>query len=208
MRRLAREATAFALLGFLLASISLFAKLERDIKIGAKRDAARAVHAVITDPSQIDDLPPGYTAVPIGTVEVPLTNGTVLHVRQCADAATPAASGRTDNLMDRLMRLTEEEKDCRYFSDPYSKYGEPQQSDPLPPGVTLRPLPGRLTSVTLGAADQIAIEKDYWAAYSEANRQDFLSNGAGALLSGLLWGFPGRIGVWIFYQLVRFAVKG
>jgi len=170
MRKLLRELTVFALLGFVVASVSSFVNLEKATKISAARDAAKAVHADTTDYSQI----PGF--VPDGTVEVPLANRTVLHVRVCGQPPGP----------------WNKYNDCRDFSapDPFKEFG------------------GHTTSIPLGHPDQIALEKDYWAAYTKASRQNLFSHAAGSLLLGLLWGFPGGIGVWIFYRIVRFAITG
>ena len=59
--------------------------------------------------------------------------------------------------------------------------------------------------VTLGTAKQVAIEKEYWAAYK--NSRDV---GGCALWSSVmgLWGFAGGLVLWLFYRLVRFAVRG
>jgi hypothetical protein len=192
MRKLLREITIFALLGFIVASVSLFVNLEKGIKISAARDAAKAVHADTKDHSPMQGLPSGSSVAPNGTpdflpsppgfipdvltVAVPLTNGTVLHVRVCGQSSGP---------WNKYI-------DCREFSapDPYKEFG------------------GHIISIPLGHPDQIALEKDYWAAHNKTSRQNLFSNATGSLLLGLLWGFPCGIGVWIFYRLVRFAITG
>jgi hypothetical protein len=80
--------------------------------------------------------------------------------------------------------------DCVYFDEePWVRYG------------------GHRDSVRLGSPAQVAIEKDYWLAYAKAKSQHRTENMmAAAVLS--LWGFPAGIMVWLFYRLVRFAVKG
>jgi hypothetical protein len=42
---------------------------------------------------------------------------------------------------------------------------------------------------------------------AKARRQRLLENATGSLVVDL-WGFPAGVGVWLFYRLVRFAVKG
>jgi hypothetical protein len=59
----------------------------------------------------------------------------------------------------------------------------------------------------LGDENQIAIEKEYWAAYAKARRQHLVKSGMWSLIVGL-WGFPAGFGIWLFYRPVRFAVKG
>jgi hypothetical protein len=80
--------------------------------------------------------------------------------------------------------------DCVYFSDPL-----------------FQQLGGRLSAIPLGDENQVAIEKDYWLGYAKVKSQDRSENMMmAAVLS--LWGFPLGIIVWLFYRLVRFAVKG
>jgi hypothetical protein len=138
MRKLAREATIFALLGMLAAAVGSFALLAKDIRTRARLAGAQAVHAQI--------LLPGATVAPIDTVEVPLTNGTVLHIRQCDPEFIPEnppswlAPVRPSDLPAGVVPLAP--YDCRYFhlSNPDS------------------------VSVPLGEQNQVAIEKDYWGA--------------------------------------------
>lgn len=75
IRKLAREATIFALLGIVAAAIGIFAFMDNQDRANAKRQAVIAVHAGI----DFSNAP----AKPAPTVEVPLTNGTVLQVRRC-----------------------------------------------------------------------------------------------------------------------------
>jgi hypothetical protein len=89
---------------------------------------------------------------------------------------------------------------------------------PIPPGATngsdcvyftdqFRDLGGHLLSVPLGDENQVAIEKEYWAAYAKAKSQHRVQNALESVFLSL-WGFPCGIIVWLFYRLVRFAVKG
>jgi hypothetical protein len=140
--------------------------------------------------------------VPIDTVEVPLMNGTVLHARRCAPRFVPISppTSQAQKPVGQLRPFTTNPlplrslgytSDCRYFSNSYYELE--------------RKLGGRL-SVPLGSADQVAIEKDYWAAYSKARRRN-LGIGMGSLALSV-WGFPAGLGIWAFYRLVRFAIKG
>src|SRR5213596_1388050 len=99
MRKLAREAIIFALLGLFLGTIGIFVYLEVDNRAAAKAKTAEAVHAGFdfhwvarnaTEPAPPP--PPGFAPVTLDmsksqpifpTVQVPLRNGTVLQVRQC-----------------------------------------------------------------------------------------------------------------------------
>jgi hypothetical protein len=183
MRKLVREATIFALLGFLLVSVGLFIKTERDIKNNAAFQATKAVHADTTEPTRMD-LPPGAVLIPVNTVAVPLTNGTILHIRRCTDSTEKVPE------RDVFTQLAEEDKNCRYFSDWFAKFG------------------GQMVSVPLGQPDQIALERDYWTAYKAANQRDVVSTATASLVFGLLWGFTGGVCIWVFYRLVRFAIAG
>lgn len=145
--------------------------------------ATKAVHADTTEPTHMD-LSSGAVLAPLNTVAVPLTNGSILRVRRCADS-TEAAPER-----NWFTQMAEEDKNCRYFSDSFAKFG------------------GQITSVPLGQPDQIALERDYWTAYKAADQRDTLATATASLLLGLLWGFIGGICTWVFYRLVRFAIAG
>jgi hypothetical protein len=182
VRKLAREAVIFMLLGFVMGVAVAFVLFQRSSLTSVKEDAAKAVYAFEAPP-----LPAGYEPN-TQVVQVPLTNGILLFVTDCnrlhpwiiedpKNPATPAPVGTTNG------------RDCVYFKN---------EADP----------PGwNLISVPLGEQSQIVIEKQYWAAYAKAKRQRLWENGAGSLVVGL-WGFPAGLGVWLFYRLVRFAVKG
>lgn len=180
MRKLAREAVIFMLLGPIVAAPAVFAFFQHRSVGDVKTEAARSVHAI----DAVQE-PAGFR--PINSVLVPLTNGVKLYVTDCnqahqlvwfdQNAPPPGAHGG----------------DCVYFSDPYQK--ELQQSG------------GRLASISLGDENQVAIEKDYWLAYSKAKSQHRIENAMAAVVLSL-WGFPAGIIVWLFYRLVRFAVKG
>ena len=181
MRKLAREAVIFALLGWLGATIAIFVKLDIDDRAAAKDKAVQAVHAgidwnVYTTNSQ-----------PMHTVQVPLRNGTVLQVRQCPIDLTAG-------LVPKVKfdpNAPYQPEDCRNFSD--DKF--------------FADLGGVLVSIPLGNAEQVAIERDYWTAYHNSRHQELAGEMLGSLFLGL-WGFPAGLGLWIFYRLVRFAVKG
>lgn len=175
LRKLAREATIFALLGMVVATVGIFVKLDMDDRAEAKLAARRAVHALLSDPHFEVQISVSYSskAVPILPVpqdlhvSVPLTNGTVLFIHACGV----------------------DSKDCRNFSETNKEQFRRAH-----------------LNVPLGDADQIAIERDYRAAY-KAKREGVGTVFLGSLLFGL-WGFPAGFVLWIFYRLVRFAVKG
>ena len=98
MRKLAGEATIFGPTWFPCSVRQFFLNLEMGAKISAKRDVARAVSGDITAPSPNQGLPSGAIVSPIGTVEVPLTGGTLLHIRECQQATGGAPNGIGANL--------------------------------------------------------------------------------------------------------------
>jgi hypothetical protein len=110
--------------------------------------------------------------------------------------SSPASAAQTDQYAANSgvrVRPGAHGGDCVYFTDPFrdeaAEYG------------------GHMAEAVLGDENQIAIEKDYWQAYAKAKRQHRTENMvAAAMLS--LWGFPAGIIVWLFYRLIRFAVKG
>jgi hypothetical protein len=208
-RKLAREAVIFMLLGPVVAAPAIFTYLQRRSLTEIKAEAARAVYAF-----DVKSLPPGFRLD--NSVLVPLTNGVQLNVTDCAQAhpwvisSTPVKSAaKPADLPAGLTPLQSVESgsknfeqippgatngtDCVYFKDELSeltqKYG------------------GHLDAVPLGDVNQVQIEKDYWAAYAKANSQ---ARGSNAIETAFfsLWGFPTGIIVWLFYRLVRFAVKG
>ena len=167
IRKLAREATIFALLGMALGAIGAYVFMDYEDRTNAIYQATIAVHGgmdwtVHTQHSQ-----------PTHTVQVPLTNGAVLYVRRCEPEGPWA-------------KYEVSKPDCRKFI-----------TDPI----AIR------DAVPLGHADQVIIEKDYWAAYKRARHYDLGGQLLGSLYIGLL-GFPAGLALWIFYRLVRFAVKG
>ncbi len=66
---------------------------------------------------------------------------------------------------------------------------------------------GTLAGVNLGDTNQVAIEKEYWKAFTKAKQELLVENAMESTFLSL-WGFPVGIIVWIFYRLVQFAVKG
>jgi hypothetical protein len=177
IRKLAREAVIFALLGFFIVSIALLVPTQLGVVTSAKRSAATAVH----DVSALSESEPHK---PLYLVNVPLTNGTVLRIRKCADG------NKSETRQDAFNSAIERRDNCRYFDNEMAKFG------------------GVLDSIPLGHAEQIAVEHDYWAAYQGAMHRDVFSSVAASLLLGLLWGFCGGTALWIFYRLIRFAVTG
>ena len=207
-RKTAREAVIFMLLGPVVAVLVFFVFLQKRSIASIKAEATQSVFAI--DAAQE---PVGFT--PVNSVLVSLTNGMQLYVTDCAQAhpwvvsSVPLDSKPTDlpaglkplppvdsgsMRFERIPPGATNGSDCVYFSldDRDEKF---------------RQLGGRMVSVRLGDENQIAIEKDYWLAYAKAKSQHRTENAiAAAFLS--LWGFPAGIIVWLFYRLVRFAVKG
>jgi hypothetical protein len=202
MRKLAREAVIFCLLGCLLTVIAAFVVLERGERARAISLAKSAVHAEVElDYSSFQPIPAGSTVAgpAINFVKVPLTNGMLLSVRQCPDldisAGLVKANGDADLAFQQAYKRSEEQKnDCRYFDDPYGKLAAE--------------FGGRLVSVPLGDPNQVSIEKDYWAAYQKGMHGTILNSLTVSGLAGLLYGFLAGLGMWCLYRLLRFAVKG
>jgi hypothetical protein len=143
-------------------------------------------------------------------VLVPLTNGVQLYVTDCARmhlwvvSSVPANSKPPDlpasltpmppvtsgsRRFERILPGSTNGSDCVFFTSQFQDLG------------------GHPLAVPLGDVNQIAIEEKYWTAYSKAKSQHRIGNMmAAGVLS--LWGFPAGIIVWLFYRLIRFAVKG
>lgn len=158
-----------------VAAIGIFVFMDNQDRANAKRQAVMAVHAGIDFSAYVS--PP---VKPAPTVQVPLTNGTVLQVRWC-----PIAWDELGNPV----------KDARYQDCRLLDFTNKREVVIMPP------------SIQLGTTDQIAIERDYWTAYKEARHRYPPGDLLASLFVGLL-GFPAGLGLWIFYRLIRFAVKG
>jgi hypothetical protein len=210
-RKTAREAVIFMLLGPVVAAPAVFGFLQHRSVEDVKTEAAREIYAI--DAASENPRPPaGFT--PVNSVSVPLTNAMQLYVTDCSQAhpwvvsSVPANSKPSDlpsgltalpsvdsgsKKLERLPPGSTNGSDCVYFTNEFSgleeKYG------------------GHLVSVPLGDENQVAIEKDYWLAYAKAKNQHRTENMMAAAVLGL-WGFPAGIIVWLFYRLIRFAVKG
>ncbi len=252
MRKLAREAIIFALLGLLAGAIGMFVVLDMEDRADAKAKAVQAVHAVTLDLDTSQPLfdmskaqpilPPGVTEELIA-VQVPLMRkGTVLQVRRCSTAdpgesVLRSARGIDDtsraNLWDVFHQAKNEDELAtrlqnanipqslkadlwdakRAANDPWKVVSE--RPAPLPVDLSGGLVPKNCRNFSnpfrdvlpLGNPDQVAIEKDYWTAYKNSRHQQFGSEILGSLFIGL-WGFPAGIALWIFYRLVRFALKG
>jgi hypothetical protein len=212
VRKLAREAVIFMLLGLVVTAAAVFGFLQHRSVEDVKAEAARGVYAI---DSVLEKPRPPDGFMPVNSVLVPLTNGVQLYVTDCAQAhpwvvsSVPLDSKSTDlpaglkplppvdsgsKRFERILPGATNGSDCFYF--PLDEKDE-----------KFRQLGGRMVSVSLGDENQVAIEKDYWLAYAKAKSQHRVENMmAAAVLS--LWGFPAGIIVWLFYRLVRFAVKG
>jgi hypothetical protein len=203
MRKLAREAVIFTLFGLLIGIIGVFVAMDIDDRAAAKEKAAQAVHGSTVTQMQVTvDFNKAPAQSVTDTVLVPLRNGTVLLVRRCA-GPIPVPPGATVGepepaSLDELRAAVEAPSppNCRNFSfsgsDPHAYY--------LGDSLSL--------AVPLGDADQVAIEKDYWAAYKNSRHQHLAGEMLGSLFLGGLYGSPAGLGLWIFYRLVRFAIKG
>lgn len=233
LRKLAREATIFALLGMVLAGIGVFVVMDNADTTNAKRQAEIAVHAGFDLSAGIE--PP---AKPVPTVQVPLSNGSMLRVCACQPRIEPNTHSEGEHLANDKDFLAATQSDqVNYLSKIDSDFAKASSKDQLAylayithktgkdPQHTYEiifdeiadqkkdcrrfstdPLAIRI-SVPKGNADQVAIEKDYCTAYQEARHHALGGTLLGTLYISLL-GFPAGLGLWIFYRLVRFAVKG
>ena len=207
MQKLAREATIFALLGLIIGIIGVFVAMDSDDKAAAKEKAAQAVHASTPQWQIRLDFSKAPVQSVTNIVLVPLRSGMVLLVRRCPGPIPippvarlgEAVESRKQNIFDELAKndeLAKDDKNCRNFSFSGSNSHAYYLGDSLS------------LTVPLGDADQVAIEKDYWIAYRNSRRQHFAGEMLGSLFLGGLYGFPAGLGLWMFYRLVRFAVKG
>ena len=178
------------LLGPFVVAPVVFLFLQHRSTAEVRSDAAKAVFA-----SDAEDVQRGLR--PVYSVLVPLTNGTQLYVTDCALAhpgiITPLPP--VDSNSERFERMPHQgvihSGDCVYFKAKSSELSYDRY----------------FASVPLGDVNQIQIEKDYWSAYAKAKNQKLNANAVQAGFMSL-WGFPIGITVWLFYRLVRFAVKG
>ena len=207
LQRLTREATIFALLGLIIGIMGVFVAMDRDDKVAAKEKAAQAVHASTPEWQITLNFSKAPVQSATNTVLVPLRNGMVLLARRCPGQIPIPPSGtlgepvesRKQDIFDELTKndgLAKDDKNCRNFS--FS--GSNSQAYYLGDSLSL--------TVPLGDADQVAIERDYWIAYRSSRHQHFAGEMLRSLFPGSLYGFPAGLALWIFYRLVRFAVKG
>ena len=175
MRKLAREAIIFALIGMLVGAVGAFALPAKDIRTSARLAGAEAVHAFFLQPGE--SIGPFPEAQPI--LQVPLTNGTILYVRVCPLNIFEQAAAQPCRF------VTLDHSALKPIFDP----DHPHQTVPPPkppPGFIPEPVTilggwvtlsaadyqnvsdARTFAVPIGDVNQIAIEKDYWAAYTES----------------------------------------
>jgi len=203
-RKLAREAVIFMLLGPVVTGLAAFVYLKRQSAGDIKADAARGVYAI--DAAFEEPRPPvGFT--PVNSVLVPLTNGMQLYVTDCAQAhpwvvvsETPAK--RSAAAPVPIPPGATNGSDCVYFTNKFSKLEQKSASDWV--DEILQP---KVVAVPLGDENQIAIEQSYWLAYVKSKHEHLVQSALQSVFLSL-WGFPGGLLLWVFYRLVRFAVKG
>ncbi len=221
-RKLARELVIFMLLGPIVAAPASFAFFEhRSVEV-VKAEAAQAVYAI--NAASLSH----YGLAVNDHILVPLTNGEKLFVMDCSQAH-PSDAGVLHVIHSEPLPETKPSvrKPPDIDNDAIAKENGAISSEsapilPIPPGSTngsdcfyftfpkldsgkwhdVRPL-----SVSLGDENQIAIEEEYWQAYAKAKSQHRNEDMTAAAVLGL-WGFPAGIMGWLFYRLVRFAVKG
>ena len=190
VRAIAREAVIFALVGLLLAEVGGGIFAVRQAKEEARSVAFYSLHATPpTEGNQIDN-----------SVRVPLTDGTVLYVTDCDQLHAEA------DLLDQAARERALKPGQIDFSEALVWIPGFLSNDCVGfyvPGVAK----ASLREVHVGDTNQIAIEKQYWRFYLDA-RHRILGTELPALLFVDLLGFPAGLVVWLFYRLVRFAVKG
>jgi hypothetical protein len=198
LRAIAREAVIFALIGLLLAEMGGAIFVLRRARQEGRSEAMITLHAVPAPPK-------GYHVD--NSVEVPLKNGTVLFVAACTQVHAK------DDLFDQVARQMKEginklkHQQTLDFSKGF-KYPPGTISDDcvvFRDDVTNKEW--TLTAVPLGEENQVAIEKQYWRSYLDA-RNRALENQLPPVFIVGLFGFPAGLVVWLFYRLVRFAVKG
>ena len=186
MRKLAREAGVFGLLGLLMASIGFFAKLYADARLTARTVAAQAVHA---RDDQVQRVEPSHAIV-----VVTLNDGTILHVRQCQKYDPQTAYESADRLIAALETRSLRQKQAAQPND----NAQPRNKLALPkPDETFD-----CRNFSSTSYDQASLERDYWTAYRESKHQALAGNVLGSLAKGLL-GFPAGLGVWIFYRRLQ-----
>jgi len=188
MQKLAREAGIFGLLGLLMATVGLCAKLYADARRTARTEAAKAVHARDYQVQGVEPSP--------ATVLVTLDDGTILHVRQCQKYDSKAAYASADRLLAAL-----EARALRQKGASQPTYDVQPRTEPalVKPDETLD-----CRNFSFAPIDRVSLERDYWTAYRESKQQALARNALASLAKGLL-GFPAGVGVWIFYRRAGFG---
>ena len=199
MRKLARQAVIFALLGQLLATVGFFVRLDLQDRAAAKEQAKKAVHAFATTDSLLPYLT-GQTK--LAFVLVPVAHeDKVLAVKVCngSNVIDDVADRATNHPPEINKFIASQPEGCREFVDTTNHPATPHHSG-IGNGDG-----GWQAMLSQGDPDQVAIERDYWTAYKQT--RDRTSSMLYALLTGLV-GFPAGLGLWGFYRLILFAVKG
>jgi hypothetical protein len=220
MRTLARQAVVFALLGLLVTIVGCLVFLTKDIRTNANVAGARTVYAfAVGRPLTHDNepSPDGFVATLDATALARSYERDIPGARpgEYDDIAMMDAAGleniawrmlNDDLLLQRCVGHADDEGDCKgtrvhrllqvrltnglvLFIEECLYHAEENENCIYLPG------------------EAAALEKDYWTAYKKSEHETLLRSGLASLESGL-WGFAGGIGIWAFYRLVRFAVKG
>jgi hypothetical protein len=183
MRKLARQAVIFSLLGLLVTITGHFAFLAKDIRTTANVAAALAVHSFAQ--GNVSALrTEAYLRL-----HRTMTPGEIGFVSTFDDPDWGGAWRQLNDsiLFHRLIEVPVMDGRVLYFTECQSHAEEGENCLFLP------------------QPSQIA--KDYWDAYKESEQETLQTSGKESLKSGL-WGFVGGLGIWTLYWLVRFAVKG
>jgi hypothetical protein len=183
MRKLARQAVILALLGLLVTATGYFAFLTKDIRTTANKAAALAVHSFAQ--GKVSAL---RTDADLGLHRMMLPDD-IGFVSTFDDPDWGDAWHQLNEsiLFNHLIEVPVMDRRILYFTECQSHADEGGNC-------VFLPQPNQIT-------------KDYWTAYEDSEHKTLLQSGTESLKFGL-WGFAGGIGIWAFYGIVRFAIKG
>jgi hypothetical protein len=180
MRKISREAVIFMLFGMLLSGVGTFVYLHHS--------QAEEIRAQLTELKRECDSIPSWaigTSGPIGSYEHGHSRGECQSVFGASWQQQHPAVDLSGGFVPKPS------------SDPYTKYGGAISTNDgiegLPPGAVAKTIGGVSDSVQFAPRINVSID----------NLANIVPSAIGAC-----FGFVGGFGVWLFYRLVRFAVKG
>jgi hypothetical protein len=185
VRRLAREAVIFMLLGMMLAAVGSFIYMSysQAVSFRVQRDALK---------QKCDLLARG----PAGATSIEKDGTVLVNIAECGIVfGTDPAHGGYIDISAGLVPKQQPEA---------SSAAPSKKIEGLPADAVLKPLPPASMPDNFLAQQQDMITE---GTRIKNLKMDNLGNAVVAAFAGM-YGFAAGFGVWLFYRLVRFAVKG